>query len=201
MESCNVKVYSAAKKKHCSVTLRFPSDVRDKRKSRASTFVNFIHQKDAQIAMFVANALYKVDVPLYTVHDNFISNTHYSWYMPDLYLAAFKNLGPPLTIINKFLFMNLIEPNLGLNEKKLDIHTFNNKVIPIAILDRFLSEDQIPPSEIKNKKGWIKIIRRIKECYYLYCRAVCGREVKYSKHEEKWIQFRSKLKGKYCVHH
>ena len=51
MSKNTVYVYDKNTRKRRSVTLAFPSEKRDKRKTETSTFANFIHQKDAYIAM------------------------------------------------------------------------------------------------------------------------------------------------------
>ncbi|KAL2905159.1 putative DNA-directed RNA polymerase [Bienertia sinuspersici] len=54
MEAHSIGVYDEIKKRKRKVTLRVPSKVkRDRRKNEISTFVNFIHQKHAYIAMRV----------------------------------------------------------------------------------------------------------------------------------------------------
>ena len=208
MESHSIRVYDTREKKRRSVTLSFPSDVRDKKKSRGSTFVNFIHQKDAHIAMYVAACAAKDRIPLYTVHDNFISNTLFCPFLTQFYLNAFKDMGPPLILINQFLYRNLIEPEIeNIDQKYVDrnygsfLHPgyFDDKIIPMNVLDDFLSE--IPISEAKNKAGWKKIIDQFKKSYSHYCQCVCGKEMSFDEHLTRWSRFHSKLVGEFCIHH
>ncbi|KAM7249605.1 hypothetical protein ACFE04_011436 [Oxalis oulophora] len=59
----NIWIFDRINKKRRKVTLRVPTQNRDRRKSEVSTFVNFIHQKDAFIAMSVViQAACKYDV-------------------------------------------------------------------------------------------------------------------------------------------
>ncbi|KAL8553268.1 hypothetical protein ACS0TY_001800 [Phlomoides rotata] len=53
MEPYSIWVYDKTSKKRRKVTLRVSSDTRDRKKTEVSTFVNFIHKKDAYIAMSV----------------------------------------------------------------------------------------------------------------------------------------------------
>ncbi|KAL8149792.1 hypothetical protein AgCh_006705 [Apium graveolens] len=63
----------------------------------SSTFVNFIHQKDARLAMSVVNFLLSdSSTPIYTVHDNFLSTADCSSILPLFYTYAYKEMGPPL---------------------------------------------------------------------------------------------------------
>lgn len=53
----NRSVYERSTKKRRRVTLSIPTVKRDRRKTQSSTFANFIHQKDAYIAMKVVESL------------------------------------------------------------------------------------------------------------------------------------------------
>ncbi|XP_027333857.1 uncharacterized protein LOC113848504 [Abrus precatorius] len=205
MEKHTVRVFNSKLRKPHKVTLSYPSNVRDKRKSRTSTFVNFIHQKDAQIAMSMAFLAGEYDLPLYTVHDNFITNTYCCEYMPSLYLYVIKNMGPPLKIINRFIYRNLIEPAIEngyyQNDRGFHLEYFDDKIIPDPILDKFLKIGGTPPSEVRNVAGWKKITEQLKQSYQLYCKAVCGPNKTFAEHLDKWNRFSSALKGPYCIHH
>lgn len=82
MEGINIWLYDRLHKKRRRVTLRVPSSKRDRRKTEISTFVNFIHQKDAHIAMSVVEMMQNLGAPIYTVHDNFITTIQYSNSIP-----------------------------------------------------------------------------------------------------------------------
>jgi DNA-directed RNA polymerase len=215
MEKHSVRVFDSYSKKARNVTLTFPSNERDKRKSRVSTFVNFIHQKDAQIAMSIAFHANERNpkIPLYTVHDNFITNTHNCMKIPNIYLNVIQTMGPPLRIINRFIYINIIEPAIanGLynNVKGYNMESFDNMIIPDKILDEFLKIGGIPPSEVRNAAGWKKITEQLKQRYQLYCNAVCdnkdnkkGENKKtFKSHLSNWNRFRDSLNGNYCIHY
>lgn len=205
MEKHSVRVFNSNSKKAHNVTLSFPSNVRDKRKSRTSTFVNFIHQKDAQIAMSMAFKADILSIPLYTVHDNFITNTYNCNNLATRYLDVIKDMGPPLKIINRFLYINLIEPAIVngyyKNVRGLNLEYFDDKIIPDHILDEFLKIGGLPPSEVRNVAGWKKITEQLKQRYQLYCKAVCGEEKTFAEHRKRWLRFRSDLNGPNCIHY
>ena len=96
----------------CKVSLRHPTERRDRRKSQISTFVNFIHQKDAGIAMsMVKRIIDSMNAPIYTVHDNFITRLPYAselskWYL-DVFLDGQNHYFCPLSILNHYLIDNL----------------------------------------------------------------------------------------------
>jgi hypothetical protein len=203
MESCSVRVFDTKERRRRSVTLTFPSNVRDKKKSRVSTAVNLIHQKDAQAAMYVAGCANNRGIPIYTVHDNFISNTIFCKLLTQLYRNAFKDMGPPLTLINQFLYMNLIEPELDNVDKQKYSYLcpgyYDKEIIPMNVLDEFLCTT--PLSEAKNKAGWKKITDQLKIRYHLYCKSVCGPQKSFAEHSARWKRFHSKIEGEYCIHH
>ncbi|CAA3018525.1 DNA-dependent RNA polymerase [Olea europaea subsp. europaea] len=89
-------------KKRRQMSLRIPTEDRDQRKTRAATFANFIHQKDAHIAMLMISNMITIGAPIYTVHDNFISTAPYAMRIPNLYISNI-NANYPLLIINHFL--------------------------------------------------------------------------------------------------
>lgn len=79
----DIWVYDRVCKKRRRVTLRVPTSDRDKRKTQVSTCVNFIHQKDAFIAMKVVEELNsKMKTPVDTVHDNLITTSVYAAGVP-----------------------------------------------------------------------------------------------------------------------
>lgn len=110
MEPYSIWVYDKTSQKRRKVTLRVSSEKRDRKKTEVSTFVNFIHQKDAYIAMSVVSTMTLSDSPICTVHDNFISNAQNSGNLSQMYLNTIKNMGPPLKIINEFLIHNHFLP-------------------------------------------------------------------------------------------
>ncbi|XP_073279521.1 probable DNA-directed RNA polymerase [Primulina huaijiensis] len=103
MEPIKIWVYDKKNKRRRRVTLRVSSDKKDTRKTETSTFVNFIHQRDAHIAMAVVNTILRVDGPIYTVHENFITTAKYSKLAPKIYSSTICEMVPPLFIINEFI--------------------------------------------------------------------------------------------------
>jgi sulfatase maturation enzyme AslB (radical SAM superfamily) len=207
MEATNIWVFDRLHKKRRRVTLRVPSSKRDRRKTEISTFVNFIHQKDAHIAMCVVEEMLELGAPIYTVHDNFITTAQYSHFIPLIYSNVICNMGPPLLIINEFIYYNVIKHIL--NEKQyFDFF----RVIPIEEL-RYYLEANIPENISKKMKAtWEERILGILTSYENYTRSICGdfqfSDPKYGwkVHEKKWNKFQLKVKGrggipKYCVHH
>lgn len=112
MDPINIWVYDRLHKKRRRVTLRVSSSKRDRRKTEISTFVNFIHQRDAHIAMRVVETMQLIGAPIYTVHDNFISTAKYCDSIPLIYSNVIRDMGPPLSILNEFIYMNVIILNL-----------------------------------------------------------------------------------------
>lgn len=119
-ESLTVKVYkksSTPKGKDRKrpdvrkVTFRFPTTKRDLRKTGIATCVNFIHQKDAYIAMIMISKVlknYQNKSTIYTVHDNFITPMSNSFFLPKFYNEIFLyNLPHPLILVNHFILINM----------------------------------------------------------------------------------------------
>ena len=63
MESHSLWVYDKINKKGRKLTLRVSSEERDRKKTEVSTFVHFIHQKDAYIAMRVVEKMIQTKAP------------------------------------------------------------------------------------------------------------------------------------------
>lgn len=49
-----------------------------------------------------------VSIPVYTVHDTFITPAVYAHMMPEINTQAFLDLVPPLYIVNQLIYDNLI---------------------------------------------------------------------------------------------
>lgn len=213
----NIWVYTLPERKRRRMTLSIPSDKRDSRKTKTSTFVNFIHQKDAFLAMSVVyNAIDKIDnlkerthpdFPIYTVHDNFISTPLYCHNLPSMYSSAYKIMGPPLHVINEFIYMNIENPSNKINESCI------NRVIPSHVLDSLLTN--CIPINFRNKSStWTKKKKLIIQAYNNYINAVCGtttevnehysmdqNEARHEVHLQKWKRFKDNLSDQYCVHY
>lgn len=144
----NIQIYNRLTKKRRRVTLRIPTSKKDKRKTQVSTFANFIHQKDAFIAMRVIHTLLWNKAPLYTVHDNFLTILPFVVYTPFVYLSIFDQLRSPIEFINLFILWNLIPINV--------CYSHNNETDPIneiASTDKLLS---LLKEEIQGPIHWIQ---------------------------------------------
>jgi DNA-directed RNA polymerase len=105
-ESVIVWVFDRIKKKRRKISLSMPSTTRDRVKTQRSCFANFIHQKDASIALYIMDHF--TNSNLYTVHDNFIVNPTQVSNITHCYTSAFQSLGDPLSQVNLFLFNNIL---------------------------------------------------------------------------------------------
>lgn len=212
MEAINIWVYDRLHKKRRRVTLRVSSSKRDRRKTEISTFVNFIHQRDANLAMSVVKNILNIDAPIYTVHDNFITTVKYSDLIPSFYCGAIRDMGPPLSIINEFIYLNVIKPIVVKCESKGPTEDyFARNVISKDMLHYYLKAN-IPENISKKMMAtWEERISGILTSYENYTRNVCGNYQSpnpskcFLAHEEKWQKFQFKLTSKkglpyYCVH-
>ena len=102
-------IYDRLQKKRRRVTMRIPTTMRDRRKTMVATFANFIHQKDAYIAM---KMILKTQAPVFTRHDIFITTPLYARSFPHLYNKVISELGSPLEFINKLILCNLLMRHL-----------------------------------------------------------------------------------------
>lgn len=201
MDAINIWVYDRLHKKRRQVTLRVASDKRDSRKTEISTFVNFIHQKDARIAMKVVEWMLEFKAPIYTVHDNFITTSYHSKKMASIYSNAIMSLGHPLKIINQFISLNVVIPLYD----KTDIEITDclmEQVIPKESL-MYLLEETIPEEISRSKtkrKIWDEKINTIVNSYEVYTRLVCGQYKNprdgWSLHHEKYEHFIDMMKRK-----
>ena len=194
-----VWVYDRVCKNRRRVTLRVPTLDRDKRKSQVATCVNFIHQKDAFIAMKVVEELSLQKVPVYTVHDNFITTAVSAAGVSKIYTKVFMEMGPPLRIINEFIMLNLIrsgEGDIPLNSDWV------NDPIPGDELKTLLISLEPKDKKIDNKNRKKKIKEAV-SCYEKYINTVCGGQ----RHADKWNSFHSLLNSweslgfNYSVHY
>lgn len=203
MDSHSLWVYDKLNKKRRKVTLRVSSEKRDSRKTEVSTFVNFIHQKDAFIAMKMVDKTIRAGGPIYTVHDNFISTTPFCNELPYFYLEVFREMGPPLKIVNAFFIQNLVEPLMD----SVPHEDFNLcKVFTSKMIEQCLERNI--PEKIRNNsrklKVWNNNVERLRAYYRKYCGYVCNLgdgKVKWKNHVIKWESFKNSLKGKFCIHH
>lgn len=211
MEAINIWVYDRLHKKRRQVTLRVASDTRDSRKTEISTFVNFIHQKDAHIAMKVVERMLYYKAPIYTVHDNFITTSYHSKKIAIIYSSAITSLGHPLFIINQFIYLNVIKHLFDKENTRIPDFLIE-QVIPKESL-MYLLESNIPDDISRSKtkrKIWDERIKTIVNSYEAYTRLVCGPyenpEDGWSLHHEKYEHFIEMMKIKpdcplYSVHY
>lgn len=198
MEATKIWVYDRLHKKKRGVTLRIATSKRNRTKTVTSTFVNFIHQRDAYIAMNVVEEMQVTNCPIYTVHDNFICTVYNSRLIPIIYSNVFRNMGPPLSIINDFIYMNVMKHN---------VHPFqrsNSSVIPKEEFDYFLRKNI--PSNISKKmrESWEENISGILTCYETYTSKVCGHSL--TELDKRWENFQLQLRNdpsklNYSVHY
>ena len=224
-ERADIWLYDRVHKKRRRVTLRVPTTARDRRKTKVSTCANFIHQKDAFIAMkVVGELLLKKGVPVYTVHDNFITTVLYARMVPEIYTGVFVNMGAPLRLINHFLNMNLILPYFPYYMDLSDSPSLKDSA---GFIGEWLSKDPSPhyyhwvndpipgehlryileslsPEDFskKEKSTWYREISAIVSSYELYVNTVCGEEAPFMApsvggklHAEKWNEFQALLES------
>lgn len=104
----NIWLYDRAHKKRRQVTLRIPSEERDSKKTATATFANFIHQNDAYIAMEFIKEMDERNIPIYTVHDNFITSGININLLGKIYINILcKTYQSPIAIVNFFITRNL----------------------------------------------------------------------------------------------
>ena len=84
------------------------------------------------------------DAPIYTVHENFITTAEYSYIIPKIFYGVFRNMGPPLSIINEFIYMNVFEHSS--NEPFTTSKVISKERLKTAL------EANVPESIKKNKK-------------------------------------------------
>ena len=175
-------LYDRVTKKKHKLNFQVPTLDRDKRKTKVATCVNFIHQKDAFIAMEVVDKLRTMKAPVYTVHDNFITTSVYAAFVPQIYTKVFMEMGSPLRIINEFIQINLIRPTKGelLNEPYWGSDPISGEFIRTILIS-------LEPNSrsSKDKLKWSKNIDSIVSCYEEYVNTVCGG----MHHVEKWYEF------------
>ncbi|XP_075077218.1 putative DNA-directed RNA polymerase [Nicotiana tabacum] len=65
-------------------------------------------QKDANIIFYMIRNVKSRGIPIYTVHDNFITTPDFSPLMAGFYIDIFKNGPHPMEYINAFILQNLV---------------------------------------------------------------------------------------------
>lgn len=197
----NISVYERSTKKRRRATLSILTTKRDKRKTQSATCANFIHQKDAYIAMKVVESLLSQRVDIYTVHDNFITTPPYVKVVPDIYTKVFISMGHPLQIINNFIKKNLLLPYSNTQ----DVYNIYNDPMPLP--SDYLTDFLNSLAPTKDKKKWSLVVENFIKCYKNYVDSVCGNQVIDSDepyNEVKWNKFKKLLENRshnYSVHY
>lgn len=210
-EPIKLSVYDRLHKKRRQITLRVPTDRRNRTKTLTSTFANFIHQKDANIAMHVVHYTLNDDTPIYTVHDNFLTNSTNCRNMKKYYLCAFHELTPPLSLISLFMAENLLEwQNMPVDHLKRLIFVKDGIYLLRPEFFDSLNFD-IPKTKRKHlHKTFEERVAGLRECYYQYVRAISkdsdSLDDYHEYHRIRLENFRKKMWRKnkynnhYCVH-
>ena len=199
-EKAHIWVYDRVCRKRRQATLRVPTSVRDKRKTKVSTCVNFIHQKDAYIAMKVVDELTLRKAPVYTVHDNFITTSVFAAGIPNIYTKVYMDMGHPLRIINEFIYSNL-KPSPS-PTSWLSYNPILEDPISGESLRRDLGSLQPKDSSIKDTILWCSMIDDIASCYERYVSTVCGEALDGGMCQaEKWNEFYEQLKSWESLEH
>lgn len=219
-EKTYIWVYDNISKKKRKISFIVPTTKRDSRKTQNATCANFIHQKDAYIAMKVVDKLLlKKKGPVYTVHDNFITTSPFVKQVPNIYIDVFKEMGPPLLIINKYVLLNLVFPYINTDwfiKRFSNFNIFFDTPLSSDILEEFLEEiynfEKLNNNVIKkvSTKKWFEKTSEFVKCYNNYISSVCYNNVDPNdsnlSHINKWIDFETELnkwknvKYNYCVH-
>lgn len=186
-EAVQIQVYDRQLHNKRRVTLRVPTNERDKRKTLLATCVNFIHQKDALIAMKVVERMRNINALVYTVHDNFITTPDSAAEVAPIYTKVFMEMDPPLRIINDFIMLNLV------NESNRALTDWGEEPIPEKLLRELLIA--LVPEDKKGAKWEIRLYETI-ACYEAYVNTVGGKD-----HADKWNDFRLSLKSWESLEH
>jgi hypothetical protein len=187
----NIWVYDRSKKKRRKVTLRVSTEDHDRRKTVVSTFANFIHQKDASVAMHTVMEMHKAEIlPVYTVHDNFITTANNVKIVSQIYSRVLTQEHPMVTI-NWFINKNIIYKR---SPDKTCFY-YQQQPIPKGWIREQLEAEM--PKDNKQKKIWEEKIALLEESYEEYVNTVLYRP--YSKdgsdHELYWKQYKAGVKG------
>lgn len=198
-EEVSLTVYDRIQKKRRKEGIRIPSSKRDRRKTYNSTFANFIHQKDANIAAFLILDVLENNphIPIYSVHDNFITTAHFAKQISDTYIKMFAEGPDPLYYIKKFFVRNLRMTQ----DSPIDLRC----EIPKKVLSHELDMN----IDKKDKKIWEIKKKAVIEAYDRYVKSVCYKDKdgkrKYA-YNEKWNEFKdcmyrwNKLDFNYSLH-
>lgn len=189
-KNVNIWIYDRIQKKRRQVTLRIPTEARDRRKTKISTFANFIHQKDANIAMHMIYNIYNIcgtEAPVYTVHDNFITTAPFAMDVSNIYTNIVSRGEEPIYIINYFIIRNLLDgwvPTYSLESP-----------LPLRFLFNIL-EKKIPKNISKKQKLiWEQKIVSIYTAYIEYLKTTYSIDMENDKYiySNEWNDFQNNL--------
>lgn len=156
-EIYNVWVYHKKLKKRHKISFSLPTTSRNTSKSLRSSFANLIHQFDASIASKVIEFCMLEDIPVYTVHDNFITNALFASKMHPFYIDAFLAQLDPLSIINRLLFDNLLPNGMNRGATHADgIYGGNPPILTSEELEAILNANMPPNLESRQRNLWNK---------------------------------------------
>lgn len=167
-EGINIWIYDRNSRKRRQVTLRVPTPERDRRKTKAAIFANFIHQKDALIAFNMIKDVKERGIPIYTVHDNFITTMDFAQAMGETYIKILNNIPHPMAYINAFLVKNIYEvAHSPEDASNIDLNA------SFAVDELSVLLDNLPlPIEFQKTKLktnlWNKRLREIYNAYFHY---------------------------------
>lgn len=160
------------------------------------------------MALKVIEILYLNMVPIYTVHENFITTPYCCNDVTTAYIYTLFEWDSPLKIINDFILLNLIPQNAPL--------TFNKEeFFPLDEL-RSLLEDFLNFKDLREKERK-KLTSKIDElvcCYETYLVEISGGcigedintpdinqyHIVYNRFKDALLQWRN-LENKYCLHY
>jgi hypothetical protein len=186
----NIWVYDRSKKKRRKVTLRVSTEDHDRRKTVVSTFANFIHQKDASVAMHTVMEMHKGEIlPVYTVHDNFITTANNVKIVSQIYSRVLTQEHPMVTI-NWFINKNIIYKG---SRAKTSFY-YKQEPIPKGWIREQLEAEM--PKDNKQKTIWEEKIALLEKSYEEYVNLILYRP--YSKddsdHELYWKRYKEGVK-------
>lgn len=201
-ENVSFSIYDRIHKKRRKVSMRIPTTKRDRMKTFNSTFANFIHQKDAYIAALLIQVLLEENphIPIYSVHDNFITTAPYTKVVSDTYIRVLVGGFDPLKYINYYMITNL---------KLYDLSISLNDPIKIGPL-KYELDRLIQFVNKKDHKAWNRKIETVITTYEYYVNNTCYIEGENGErvyaYDKKWNEFRNemckwfKLNQNYSLH-
>lgn len=200
-KTVNIWVYDRNNKKRSKVTLRVPTQERDRKKTAASIFANFIHQKDGYIAYCMIRNKLKLGGPIYTVHDNFITSPDCAMNMPKYYIDIFTidDQFTPLGYINQFIIHNLM---MGKN----DDFSWDSPINPVLLDDIKIDLLRRYTANKKSKKERLTFAKKLDEftlAYKQYLQNISRRDssnndddiYKNTDYSDRWKDFSNSILG------